>query len=159
MTVKDLDDEELGKLLIRELEEDEICLLLNQAKEYRDETLLAIRLRKGDPYSCPDCYNYFDPSVWTHEGDNVCTGCGLVLDIHRAVASYADVHRTRRRCTYPVTSTFSILTSAWLIWAATTPPYRTIFSPLLNWLTGACVRSGEEPIPSGMTTSGEFSDL
>jgi hypothetical protein len=40
------DDEALSQLLERELEEDEVRLVLNQAKRYRDQTLASIRAIK-----------------------------------------------------------------------------------------------------------------
>lgn len=92
-------DEALEALLIRELEEDEVRLVLRQAKEYRNETLGAIRARKRDPLACKYCYTHLDPVVSTPEGDYVCTGCGLVVNSLYIAEGFEDFRRTR--CTYP----------------------------------------------------------
>jgi hypothetical protein len=94
-------DEQLAHLLEQELEEDEIRLVLNQAKRYRDQTLASIRAIKRDPYTCGLCYTYRDPVVQTAEGDTVCTGCGTVLADHGVVDSFKDRERARRGISYP----------------------------------------------------------
>jgi hypothetical protein len=93
------DDEALSALLERELEEDEVRLVLNQAKRYRDQTLASIRALKRDPLTCRDCYTYRHPVVQTSEGDSVCTGCGAVLDSLGLTDGFED--RKRSHCTYP----------------------------------------------------------
>lgn len=93
------DDHVLEAMLIRELEADEVKLVLNQAKQFRDQTLGSIRARKRDPFSCRYCYSYGTAVVQTDEGDTVCTGCGLVLSSNAVLEGYEDFKRSH--CTYP----------------------------------------------------------
>lgn len=93
------DDTALAELLERELQADEIRLVLNQAKRYRDQTLASIRARRSDPLTCRTCYTYRDPVVQTPEGDSVCTGCGVVLADHGILEGFEDYKRSH--CTYP----------------------------------------------------------
>jgi hypothetical protein len=93
------DDESLCKRLEEELEEDEVRLVLNQAKQFRDQTLASVLARRRDPLSCRYCYTYRDPVVTTDAGDSVCTGCGLVLSSFCPAEGFEDYRRSH--CTYP----------------------------------------------------------
>jgi hypothetical protein len=90
------EDAAFARELLAELEADEFCLVMRQAKRYRADTLAAIRARKRDPWTCPTCYTYRDPVLVTAEGDSVCTGCGLVLEHHLVGDSFGDRARCKR---------------------------------------------------------------
>lgn len=101
MSVDAIDWDAFGRELAHELEADEYRLVMRQAKEYREETLASIRIRKRDPFACPYCYTFRAPVVSTREGDSVCTGCGLVLDNMRDDSGPDQRHRVSSRYVYP----------------------------------------------------------